>query len=122
MRIWTNKAIRPLKSVAWHAATLELPAAATGARLVAAGLAGWLWWSGWPGVLGASDGKRGFESHRGGGLRVDEDGLDCTDRLGSERPSLLAPSKGLVSTGFNEGFAKSRRTEPIANGVAVDAD
>src|ERR1017187_2792891 len=70
----------------------------------------------------ALGGERGFEAHGGGGLRIGQDGLDCAERLGGERPGLLAPSEVLVAPDLDEGLAKSGGAQPIADGVAVDAD
>jgi hypothetical protein len=68
------------------------------------------------------DGKRGFEAHGGGGLRIGEDGLDCAERLARERPGLVAPREVLIAAGLNESLTKSGGTQPITNGVAVNAD
>jgi hypothetical protein len=73
-------------------------------------------------VQAALDGERGFEAHGGGGLRIGQDGLDCAERLARERPGLLAPSEVLVAPGLDEGLAKSGGTQPIADGVTVDAN
>jgi hypothetical protein len=73
------------------------------------------------GVRAALERERGVEAHGGGGLRVGQDGLDCAERLARERPGLLAPSEVLVAAGFDEGIAKSGRTQPVADGVPVYA-
>src|ERR1017187_2369354 len=118
-----------LESMNGHAATLEFPSAATWAGLVAAGLGGGfrggrlgVRWGGRFCGQAALDGERGFEAHGGGGLRIGQDGLDCAERLGGERPGLLAPSEVLVAPDLDEGLAKSGGAQPIADGVAVDAD
>jgi hypothetical protein len=108
---------------------LEFPSAATRARLVATGLGG----GSRGGRFGdqwrvrccgraALDGERGFEARGGGSLRIGEDGLNCAERPARERPGLLAPGEVLVAPGFDEGLAKSGGTQPIADGVAVNAD
>jgi hypothetical protein len=63
-----------------------------------------------------------LQAQGGGSLRIGQDGLDCADRLGSERPGLRAPSLGLVALGLGEGLAKNGQTKPIADSVAMDAD
>src|ERR1039458_111026 len=91
----------------------------------AAGCWGGRWGVRWGGRFcgqAALDGERGFEAHGGGGLRIGQDGLDCAERLGGERPGLLAPSEVLVAPDLDEGLAKSGGTQPVADGVAVDAD
>ena len=119
----------PLESTNRHATTLEFPSAAARAGLVAARPADGLRDGGFGVRLrggfrarAALDRERGVEAHGGGGLRIGQDGLDCAERLASERPGLLAPSEVLVAAGFGEGIAKSGGTQPIADGVAVDAD
>jgi len=56
------------------------------------------------------------------GLADLRDGLECAERLGHERPGLFAPGEVLFAAGFGEGVAKRGGTEPVADGVAVDAD
>jgi hypothetical protein len=73
-------------------------------------------------VRAALDGERGFEAHGGGNLRIGQDGLNCAEGLARERPGLLAPSEILVASGLNEDVAKGGGTQPIADGIAVDAD
>src|ERR1035438_1982475 len=46
----------------------------------------------------------------------------CCTRLACERPGLLAPSEVLVAAGLDESVAKGWGAQPIADGVAVDAD
>src|ERR1039457_6407101 len=101
----------PLESMNRHAATLEFSPAAARAGLVAAGLA--------DGLRGGGVGVRVGGRFGGGG---GQDGVDCAERLARERPGLLAPSEVLVAAGFDEGIAKSGRTQPVADGVPVYAD
>lgn len=68
------------------------------------------------------DGERGFETHGGGSLGIGQDGLDRAEGLAGERPGLLAPDEVLVAAGFREGVAERGGTQPISDGVAVDAD
>src|ERR1017187_8271247 len=119
----------PLELTNLHATTLKFPPAAARAGLVAAGLADGLRDGGFGvrlrggfGVRAALHRERGIEAHGGGGLRIGQDGLDCAERLAHERPGLLAPSDVLVVAGFDEGIAKSGRTQPVADGVPVYAD
>src|ERR1035438_847718 len=108
----------PLELTNLHATTLTFPPAAARAGLVAAGLADGLRDGGFGvrlrgrfGVRAALERERGVEAHGGGGLRIGQDGLDCAERLARERPGLLAPSEVLVAAGFDEGIAKSGRTQ-----------
>src|ERR1035438_1045860 len=124
-----TKPIMSLESTNRHTTTLEFPPAAAGAGLVAAGLADGPRDGGFGvrlrgrfGARAALECERSIEAHGGGGLGIGQDGLDCAERLGGERPGLLAPSEVLVAAGFGGGIAKSGGTQPIGDGVAVDAD
>src|ERR1035438_3720283 len=121
--------IMSLESTNRHTTTLEFPPAAAGAGLVAAGLADGprdggvgVRLRGRFGARAALECERSIEAHGGGGLGIGQDGLDCAERLGGERPGLLAPSEVLVAAGFGGGIAKSGGTQPIADGVPLYAD
>jgi hypothetical protein len=57
-----------------------------------------------------------------GEARIGQDGVDCAERLARERPGLLAPGEVLVAPGLDEGVAKRGGTQPVGDGVAMDAD
>jgi len=129
MKSGRTKPFGPLESTNRYAATLKFPSATAWAGLIAAGLADRLRGGGfgvrWRARFGgraALDGERGFETHGGGSLGIGQDGLDRAEGLAGERPGLLAPDEVLVAAGFREGVAERGGTQPISDGVAVDAD